>query len=373
MANTLVQALRRHWDIPVAIALVGLAFVPGVDHQGVALAELPARAMDAVGWVLLVTQGAAVAMLRRWPVASFVTVAVAFAAYQLIGYPTTFAALGVLVTVGGAGALVQRRRWIVAASAAVGYVVLSIASAAVGSPTDALGYVVFGVLLASLWTAGAWLRARAQAQEHRSREAERAAIDLERSRIAREMHDVVTHHVTAMVIQADAAQYGTDDAQRTNAVLTTIGETGRAALTDLRGLLDALSPSEQEPGRTPAVTDADEAVARARAAGQPVEFVQDGIRRPLRAAAALAVTRVVEESLTNAMKHAHGAATRVHIRYGENEVEVTVTNDGVAEPGGWTSSGRGLTGLRERVALVGGEFNAGPAGDGFVVHARMPA
>jgi signal transduction histidine kinase len=371
--DTWVQSLRRHWDILLAVALVGLAFVPGVDRQGVDLAELPDRTMDAVGWVLLVTQGAAVALLRRWPVVSFVAVGVAFAAYQLLGYPTTFAALGMLVTIVGAGALVQRRRWVVAASAAAGYGVLAIASTAVGSPTDALGYVVFGVLLASLWTAGAWLRARAQAQELRRLAAERAAIDLERSRIAREMHDVVTHHVTAMVIQADAAQYGTADPNRTKTVLTTIGETGRAALTDLRGLLDALSPTTEEPVRTPAVTDAAESVARARAAGQPVEFVQDGRRRPLGAAAALAVTRVVEESLTNAMKHAYGAPTRVHMHYGENEVEITVTTEDSNEHGGWKSSGRGLTGLRERVALVGGVLDAGPAGDGFVVHARMPA
>ncbi|UOE44065.1 sensor histidine kinase [Agromyces larvae] len=372
MSTARFSAVRRHWDVALAVALVALAFVPGVEHQGVDLAELPDRPMDALGWTLLVAQGAAVAFVRRRPVASLAVVGTAFGAYQLLGYPTTFAALGLLVAVVAAGAL-ARRPWVAAASAAVGYVLLAVALTWAASPTTPRDHIVFGMLLAALWAAGAWLRARSQAQELRRHESERRAVDLERSRIARELHDVITHHVTAMVIQADAAQVRADDREHTTAVLSAIGEAGRAALTDLRGLLGALDEAEDAPTTAPAVADLGDVIARARAAGQPVEYLREGPLRPLATAPALAVTRVVQEALTNAMKHARGAATVVRVRYEEDGVDVTVTTRSATEPGPGRGGGRGLIGLRERVALVGGRLEAAPVDGGFVVHARVPA
>lgn len=102
-----LSPLWRRWDVLVEAALVGLAFVPGVERKGVDLAELPDRAMDALGWMLLLAQGATVALLQRRPAARLAVVGSAFGAYQLLGYPTTFAALGLLVCVVGAGALVR--------------------------------------------------------------------------------------------------------------------------------------------------------------------------------------------------------------------------------------------------------------------------
>jgi len=367
-----LSSVWRHWDILTAAALVGLSFVPGVERQGVDLAELPDGAMDTWGWVLLIAQGAAVALLRSRPALCLALVGTAFAAYQLLGYPTTFAALGLLVAVVGAGALVRRQRRSVALTAAVGYVLLCIALGGVGSPTRILDHIVFGLLLASLWVVGAWMRNRVQTQRRRSAEAERVAVELERARLARELHDVITHHVTAMVVQADAAQYGTDDATRTSASLAMIGDTGRAALTDLRGLLGALDGTVDDAARTPAITDVQDLVDRARAGGQPVEFHREGEPRTLDAARELAVVRVVQESLTNAIKHANGAPTRVRIRYDETEIDVTVTNE-TAGAVGLGGGGHGLAGLRERIALLGGEFTAGPSADGFAVRARISA
>ncbi|PYG02282.1 Signal transduction histidine kinase [Georgenia satyanarayanai] len=362
----------RRWEALLAVALVGLALVPGVARQGVDLAELPDRAMDPVGWALLVAQGASIALLRRWPAAGLAVVGTAFGAHQLLGYPTTFAALGLLVALVAAGALTQRRRVVTAGCALAGYVLLSAALAAADSPTGAWDFVVFGLMLASLWLVGSWLRGRVRAQEGRRREAERAAVERERSRIARELHDVVTHHVTAMVVQADAAQYSPDrDATRT--VLTTISDTGRAALTDLRGLLGALDGADDGTTREPAVVDVEELVAKARAAGQPVDLVQLGESPPRGAATSLAVSRLVQESLTNAMKHARGAATQVRVQYEESGVEVSVTTERALEPGLGRGSGQGLIGLRERVALLGGVLDAGPVDGRFVVHARIPA
>ncbi|MES2867490.1 histidine kinase [Microbacterium sp. KRD172] len=258
------SSVWRRWDLLAAVALVGLAFVPGVERQGVDLAELPDKAMDALGWTLLVAQGAPVAFLRRRPVIALSVIGAAFSAYQLLGYPTTFAALGLLVAIVGAGALVRRRRRTVAAAASAGYMLLCVALGWVGSPTRVLDHIVFGLLLASLWVVGAWLSSRGHAQQQRNAEAELAAVAAERGRIARELHDVITHHVTAMVVQAEAAQYSTDDRVRTANSLTTIGETGRAALTDLRGLLGALDAATDDAGRTPAITAVEELVERAR-------------------------------------------------------------------------------------------------------------
>jgi signal transduction histidine kinase len=369
--NPRLSALSRRWDVLAAAALVGLAFVPGVERQGVDLAELPDRAMDALGWVLLIVQGAAVALLRRWPVVCLALVGTAFSAYQLLAYPTTFAALGLLVAVVGAGALVRRHRRAVAAAAAGAYVLLCIALGWVGSPTRVLDHIVFGALLASLWVVGAWLRNRAQTQRQRNIDAERDAVEAERGRIARELHDVITHHVTAMVVQAEAAQYSTHDSARTGTTLATIGETGRAALTDLRGLLGALAGTADE-DRMPAITAVEELVERARMGGQPVELTQEGDPRTLDAAPALAVVRIVQESLTNAIKHAGGAPTDVRVRYDETEIDVTITTEAATGTGIGGGGGYGLVGLRERVALVGGRFEAGPSADGFVVHARIP-
>ncbi len=371
-----MSSLWRRWDVLVAAALVGLAFVPGVERQGVDLAELPDRAMDALGWMLLVAQGATVALLQRRPAICLAVVGSAFGAYQLLGYPTTFAALGLLVCVVGAGALVRRHRRATVACAAGGYVVLCGALTRVGSPTSLLDHVVFGLLLSSLWVVGTWLRGRALAQQQRSAEAALDAVETERGRIARELHDVITHHVTAMVVQAEAAQFAVDDGERTRTTLATIGETGRAALTDLRGLLGALdSATDASPdsARMPAITDVEEYVERARAGGQPVELVREGEPRTVDAASALAVIRVVQEALTNAIKHAYGAATLVRIRYDEKEIDVRVTTETAAAPGWGNVSGYGLIGLRERIALGGGRFEAGHVGAEFVVHARIDA
>lgn len=368
-----LSSLSRHASIVAAVALVGLSFVPGVERQGVDLAGLPDRSMDVLGGVLLVAQGAAVALLRRWPAICLALVGIAFGAYQLLGYPTTFAALGLLVAVAGAGALVRRHRRAVGLAAVGGYVLLCIALDWVGSPTRVLDYIVFGLLLASLWVVGAWLRSRAQMQRRRGAEAERAAVEAERARIARELHDVITHHVTAMVVQADAAQYSTDDSARTGATLAMIGETGRTALTDLRGLLGALDGTVDDAARPPAITDVQELVERARAAGQPVELTREGEPRGVDAARALAVVRVVQESLTNAIKHANGASTHVRVRYDEEEIDVTITTAATSAVEQSEGGGHGLVGLRERVSLVGGEFSAANASDSFVVHARIPA
>jgi len=270
-------------------------------------------------------------------------------------------------------------RLTLAVAASVAYAGLAVALHRDGSSEGIGGFVTFYVVLAVAWGTGAWLR-RSRATEARLRDHVAAtALAAERSRLARELHDVVTHHVTAMVVQAEAARYLTGDPQRLDASLGAISDTGRRATSDLRHLLGVLDPdpSGAEP-RTPTVGDLGELVERTRAAGQPVEYVQQGAAAQTPGSAEVAAYRVVQEALTNALKHAHGRGTRVHVQHDEQEICVEVTTDGpaagdVARSVAPTGSGRGLAGLRDRLELLGGELAAARQPDGaFVVRARIP-
>ncbi|HEX8866989.1 MAG TPA: histidine kinase, partial [Lentzea sp.] len=182
------------------------------------------------------------------------------------------------------------------------------------------------------------------------------------------LHDVVTHHVTAMVVQADAAQFVPE---KDTAGLAAISSTGRRALSELRHLLGVLEATGEH-GRTPATGKVADLVDQARLAGQPVELTEEGESRGREVDVELAVYRVVQEALTNALKHAAGRPTTVLVRHGADHVEIeVVTASGAAL--GEPSGGRGLTGLRERVRMLGGRFEAGPRQAGFRVWARIPA
>lgn len=364
--------MPRRWPVLLAVALVGLAFVPGIERQGVDVAELGDRPLDGLGIVLIVALGAPVALLLRWPGLSLAVVGAAFCAYQLLRYPTSFAALGLLVAVAGAAALLQRFRLLTATLAVVVYILFAVSLTLIGSPSSPLDFGTFGLVLILLWALGSWLRARGVAAAERRVNVEREIVTAERARIARELHDVVTHHVTAMVVQADAAQYTVNDFERATTNLSQISNSGRAALTDLRAMLGALDGSPDS-SREPAAVEVRELVEHATSAGQPVELDERGVPRALTGAAGLAIARVVQEGLTNALKHATGAKTMVRIEYGETDVKVEIRTDGSSNSGIGRGSGRGLVGLRERVEVIGGELHAGPDADGFSVCARVPA
>jgi signal transduction histidine kinase len=201
----------------------------------------------------------------------------------------------------------------------------------------------------------------------------------ERTRIARELHDVVTHHVTAMVVQTEAARYLTAAPDKLDATLTAVSDTGRRAITDLRHLLDLLNPDHLDPdrGRGDPVRQGEvqDLVEQTRRAGQPVEFTEDGAPAQPSGSAEFVTYRVVQEALTNALKYAHGSATVVRVRHGAREITVEVSTEGSASPGKAVGGGgRGLAGLRDRVDVLGGEFSAErEPGGGFVVRARIPA
>ena len=199
-----------------------------------------------------------------------------------------------------------------------------------------------------------------------------AAID-ERRRIARELHDLVAHSISVMVVQAGGARRILDrDPGRALEAATRIERTGREALTEMRHLLGMLSDGAEAPALAPQPTlsEIGELVARARSAGLPTALAIRGEQRPLPAGLDLAAYRIVQEALTNAIKHAPGAPTTVTVRWGEDlALEIRDAGPGRAPDG----AGHGLVGMRERVRLYGGHFEAGPTDTGWRVRATFPA
>ncbi|MFC8303267.1 sensor histidine kinase [Specibacter sp. NPDC057265] len=366
-----MSMVRTWWDVFLAGALVVLSFVPGVARQGLELAGLPDRPLDLLGVSLIVIQGSGVVLLRRRPAWALALTGSGFAAYQLLGFPTTFAALALLFILVGAGALIERNRVMIAALAVGGYIVLAAALLTFDVELTAVDTLVFGVLLATLWLWGSWLRSQAASRRVRAQTAERDAIAAERARIARELHDVVTHHVTAIIVQAEAGQYQPALDAKTHGILASIAEGGRSTLVDLRSLLGALEASAAG-GRAPALQSADEIVASARATGQDVQLVERGKPRALPGAPGLALVRVVQEGITNARKYATDGSACVDIEYAEHAVLVEVASSGLEKGSASTPGGRGIVGMRARVESLGGDLQAGPVGGRFMVRARIP-
>ncbi|GIE85508.1 sensor histidine kinase [Actinoplanes regularis] len=368
-----VAELRERWrrldvtvqDLPLALLITALALVPAWHRHGTQLADLvPARPFDGWGVLAIAVECLPLAIRRKQPITTLALVSIGFAADQLCGWNTLGGtALSVALISAGIHLAHHRRETVIAASA--GFFALAAVLARLGQ----LGIdvvVLFYAVLASMWAVGAGMRRNQLAEMEYRRHAEETARAAERTRIARELHDVVTHHVTAMVVQAEAARYLTAAPERLDEALTAVSDTGRHAITDLRHLLDLLNPAHGGELRV--------LVEQTRRAGQPVELVEQGSSPGTPGGADATVYRVAQEALTNALKYDHGARTSVTVRYRAREIEVRISTDGsgsgTASPGG---SGRGLAGLRERVGTLGGDFTAGPQAEGgFLVTARIP-
>ncbi|AGZ45100.1 sensor histidine kinase [Actinoplanes friuliensis] len=365
----------RRWpvlvrDLPIGLVLGVASLVPALHNRGTQLGDLPARPFDALTYVVIALECLPLAVRRRWPAVCLALVSLGFAIDQLRGYHLVAGtALGIALL--STAAHLERHRRTTAVLATAAYVPLALALDRQGSTEGIAGFVTFYLVAAIAWGAGAWLwQSRAAEAERRIHVAETTRT-AERTRIARELHDVVTHHVTAMVVQAEAARYLTAAPDRLDETLTAITGTGRRAISDLRHLLDLLNPDHGAEPRMPSVGDLATLVEQTRQAGQPVEFSEDGRTS---GSAEITTYRVVQEALTNALKYAHGSPTTVRVRHGERETTVEVSTDGsgtnTASPGG---SGRGLAGLRDRVDVLGGDFSADRRADGgFVVQARIP-
>jgi signal transduction histidine kinase len=235
------------------------------------------------------------------------------------------------------------------------------------------------------WVAGYALRERSEQAEaaemratlaEREREAAaRIAVAEERARIARELHDIVAHAMSVMVLQVGAVRHKLPQTlEEDRDALGRVEQAGRTALAEMRRLLGAMRTDGEgvELGPQPGLDALDSLVADVSRAGLPVRLHVDGEAFPLPRAIDLSAYRIVQEGLTNALKHAHASHADVTVRYRPDELELEVADDGVG-PATSNGHGHGLVGIRERVSIYGGEMTSGAAHEGgFVLRARLP-
>jgi signal transduction histidine kinase len=250
----------------------------------------------------------------------------------------------------------------------------------VGSADTAMRGIVLNVTAYALGRGAAGTRAHAAVLEERAvrlerertLEAERAA-ERERARIARDMHDILGHAVSLMVVQAEAGPVVVhDDPERAIATFDFIADAGRDAMDQLRRTLDILK-EEREP-RTPRLTidDLPELVRQVAGAGLEVGFEVAGEPRSLPPDCGVAAYRITQEALTNVVKHAGASRADVRLSWQEESLVIEIQDNGRGAVAGPPSGGDGLTGIRERAAACGGTASAGPAARGFAVRARLP-
>ena len=377
--------------IAVAVAVLGLASGLGAraQHEHMPLAAIPV--LTAMGLVLYPR--------RRYPAAVLGAVAAGVVALVVMGAALGGSFLAVLCASYSAAVYGSRRLVIGLVTGALAAVLLigiprsfgfgGSVIHAVPVPTilAAAGAALFGLLIRSQFSARnaqlAMMAERAEwATAQRDQEARRATL-AERLRIARELHDIVAHHVSVIVIQAQGAQrVAGREPDRARQAMADVERTARTALEEMRRMLGLLrSPDDAEDTGTLDVAHgvADIAALAARMAGAGVAVTTRTTGEPFAVPedVGLAVYRIAQEALTNVLKHAGPAHAEVHLHYGE-QLEITVTDDGrgaaavltgTAPPG----AGRGTTGMRERVVMLGGRFAAGPQpGGGFRVHAVIP-
>ncbi|MFF4015123.1 sensor histidine kinase [Streptomyces sp. NPDC001843] len=393
----LYDFLRRHpmWvDTFWAVALFGLSCVSVTNVSGAPDHHMPLVAGLAVSAVLCVV----VALRRRFPEPMLLLAAACGLAQLVLDVEMTaadFAMLVITYTVATVGA-----RWASRFALAISLSAATLAQirwpAEESGALGRIAVVVFQTVpFALAWVLGDSMRTRrayfAQLEERatrleKEREAQaKVAVAAERARIARELHDVVAHNVSVMVVQADGAAYVLDAApDQAKKALETISSTGRQALAEMRRLLGVLRTGEhKESGEyvpQPDVEQIDDLVEQCRSSGLPVDFKVEGTPRPLPSGVELTAYRIVQEALTNTRKHGGpNAGASVRLVYFDDGLGLLVEDDGKGAPhelyeeGGADGQGHGLIGMRERVGMVGGTLDAGPRpGGGFRISALLP-
>jgi signal transduction histidine kinase len=378
---------RLHWnqdyaDIGMAVVLTAVAFGE-LTRSG--------QQLDVLGAILLALQTVPVAWRRRDPMRILITTGLAIIVYSGLGYPLSSGYLGVFVAFYTVAAHEPRRRAVVAAAVTALGILASFISYAVFG-TDPTGtadmtatYLSFGLA----WLIGDNLRVRrayTRQLEQRAADLEREreeraalAVSQERARIARELHDVVAHHVSVMVVQASGARRVLENnPAAASDALAAVETAGRTALSEMRRMLEVLRTDEAGVGPQPGLGELERLAAQVREAGLPVELSVEGAPRELPGALDLAAYRIVQEALTNTVKHAGKASARVRVRYEPEALTLEVADDGrgAAAPllaEGEEGAGHGLIGMRERVALYGGTLEAGPVfPGGYRVLASFP-
>jgi signal transduction histidine kinase len=355
----------------VAIMLPATAIIAGGEHH-----DMPRPA----GFAYALLAAVPLAFRRRWPIEVLAwTIAVAI----VTGFGPAYA-LPLLFALFNVAALNGRRTGVAAAGLVL--VAQLVAVHVHNSDLPFEGFLARGAATGFALAAGLYVHTRhayveglrdraARAERERELLASQAVAE-ERVRIARELHDVVAHNVSLMVVQAQAVGALTSD-ERERGALDQIATLGRQGLAEMHRMLGVLRPGDDDPAAElapqPGVADVEELVRHARGTGMDVDLTVEGDPRPLPAGVDLSAYRIVQEALTNVVRHSGSTRAEVTIRYGAGGMELSVVDQGRG-PSLNGTGGHGLVGMRERVALFGGELSAGagPGGRGYVVRAVLP-
>jgi signal transduction histidine kinase len=369
---------RALFDAALAVALAAFLLVGSYfASQG----QPGRRAFDAGAVVLLLVAAGALAWRRRYPVAVLLVVFGATLTYFVVGYAPS--PIWLVMIVAYFTAVVAGHRLPAAIVAVVGFLVFPwldflLRDAAAPSPAGLAGLAAWLLVLLGV---GEGIRIRreraAEAARIREEEALRRAGE-ERLRIARELHDALGHHLSLINMQSGVALHLNKELpDQARSSLTAIKQASKEALSELRSVLDILRQEGEPAARSPTWTLArlDDLVSQAAAAGLEVRAETDGEVRRLPFAVDVAAFRIVQEALTNVTRHAGPATATVRVSYGDRDLTLQVDDDGRGQQGHdrEPGSGKGITGMRERAAALGGDLDAAPRpGGGFRVQARLP-
>jgi signal transduction histidine kinase len=371
-----------------------LAVVLAGSSVASVLAGVPAFGEPlALGLALALLSTLPVAVRRRWPILVAAVLLFATGA-DLVAAAPHQAALQPYVALILAGYSVGSRaegRFSIALPACLALLALPVFALALADHESLGNEVTSYIWLVAAWGVGRVVRgmrrrtaeleaANAELADHREIAAE-AAVTVERGRIAREIHDVIAHNVSMMVVQAGAAaRVLRADEPQVRSALETIAETGRQTVDEMRSVLGVLrSGADEAADRAPqpGLADLASLAEGLRRSGISVDWRVEGVPRPLPRALDLSAYRIVQEALTNSLKHARGARAEVVVHYDDGALALDISDSGGARNGAPAvatpaTGGNGIVGMRERAALFGGELMAGPTADGFRVTARLP-
>jgi signal transduction histidine kinase len=342
---------------------------------------------DGLGNLLLTAGGLILLVRRRWPVAVFLTTTAISLVYYAAGYPDGPAAIGLFVATYTLTAQGDGRRSLQLAAAGIAVLAVGWLSAADLESFNPAGWVFFrigtAVMAATLGESVRGRRvlaaeavARAERAEQTKEEEARRRVDAERLRIAREVHDTVAHAIAVINVQAGVTAHVLDKRpEQARETLVTIEQTSARALGELRTTLGMLRDADDRRAPTPGLGQVEELVGMAREAGLDVKLEVATPARELPSATDQAAYRILQESITNAIRHAGPARVTVSLTYGPDDLRLRVADDGRGprDAGDGAARGQGIVGMRERAALLGGELTAGPRpGGGFQVQASLP-
>jgi signal transduction histidine kinase len=375
------------FDSVLAVAAASLTTGLFAELVGSARPALP-RGTVALGYALVLLYTLPIAARRRFPLAVLATSVASGLAFAALGLPPFFLGPAILVPVYTVAAYCDRRAS-VAGLAAVEVTMAAVQLTPAGG--ELATWVGNALVVAAAWLLGrfvgdrrvyaAQLEARTAELEQAREELARRAVAEERLRIARELHDVVAHSMSVIAVQSGVGAHVADtQPEEARKALAAIEVTSRAALEELRRLLGVLRQNGEPQGSlvpAPGLAGLDTLLAQVAEAGLAVKLRVEGTRPQVPPGVDLSAYRIVQEALTNVVKHAGPAQAQVVVRYGDQEISLEVTDDGrgaAALAGdGRAGGGHGLIGMRERVALFGGDLQVGPRpGGGFRVAARLP-